>query len=410
MARINDNFIKLPESYLFSTVARLVKEYKQLHPEAEVISLGIGDVTLPIVPSVLTAMQNAVADQGADKTFHGYGPEQGYDFLRDKIARHDYHDRGIAIDSSDIFISDGAKSDLGNIGDIFSPNCKVAVTDPVYPVYVDTNAMAGRAGELKEGRWENIEFLPCNEDNNFIPDLPRSRPDLIYLCYPNNPTGTTLTKDELKKWVDYAKENGSVILYDSAYEAYITQSEVAHSIYEVDGAKEVAIEFRSFSKTAGFTGLRCGYTVVPKELMGVDYNGNKVSLQKLWNRRQTTKFNGASYIIQRGAEAVYSPEGRKEIQKSIDYYMQNAKELRECVEAMGLKAYGGVNAPYVWIKTPDGIDSWSFFRLLLEKSNIVCTPGVGFGSSGEGYVRLTAFNSHENTQKAIARLKNLNIK
>lgn len=410
MVRINDNFIKLPESYLFSTIARKVREYKEKNPDKEVISLGIGDVTLPIVPTVLTAMQNAVADQGAVATFHGYGPEQGYDFLRDKIARHDYHDRGIEIESSDIFISDGAKSDLGNIGDIFSTECRVAVTDPVYPVYVDTNAMIGRAGDLKDGKWERIEFLPCTEENGFVPALPAKRPDLIYLCYPNNPTGTTLTKYELKKWVDYARENKCVILYDSAYEAYISEKNVPHSIYEIEGAKEVAIEFRSFSKTAGFTGLRCGYTVVPKELFGVDAEGNKVALQRLWNRRQTTKFNGASYVIQRGAEAVYTPEGRKEIQKSIDYYMLNAKLLRECVEKIGLKVYGGINAPYVWVKTPEGVDSWSFFHLLLEKCNIVCTPGVGFGSEGEGFVRLTAFNTRENTEKAVERLKMLKLK
>lgn len=407
MVRINDNFIKLPESYLFSTISRLVNEYKASHPEADVISLGIGDVTLPIVPAVLTAMQNAVAEQGAVETFHGYGPEQGYNFLRDKIALHDYRDRGIDIEASDIFISDGAKSDLGNIGDIFSNDCKVAVTDPVYPVYVDTNAMSGRAGDYEEGKWNRIELLPCTEENDFVPALPKSRPDLIYLCYPNNPTGTTLTHSELKQWVDYARENGCVILYDSAYEAYITEKDVPHSIYEIEGAKEVAIEFRSFSKTAGFTGLRCGYTVVPKELMGINSKGVKVSLQKLWNRRQTTKFNGASFIIQRGAEAIYTPEGRKEIDKSIAYYMHNAKILRDCLQSLGIETFGGINAPYVWVKTPNKMDSWKFFNLLLEKCNIVCTPGVGFGSAGEGFVRLTAFNTRENTEKAVERLKKL---
>lgn len=407
MVRINDNFTKLPESYLFSTIAKLVREYKGSHPQSEIISLGIGDVTRPIAPTVLTAMQNAVADQGATDTFHGYGPEQGYDFLRDKIARHDYHDRGVDIKSPDIFISDGAKSDLGNIGDIFSRDCRVAVTDPVYPVYVDTNVMAGRSGVLKDGKWERIEFLPCTEANGFVPALPATRPELIYLCYPNNPTGTTLTREQLRLWVDYARENGSVILYDSAYEAYISEKDVPHSIYEIEGAKEVAIEFRSFSKTAGFTGLRCGYTVVPKELKGMAADGSEVPLQRLWNRRQTTKFNGASYIIQRGAEAVYTPKGRAEIRKSIDYYMHNAKLLRECAESIGLKAFGGVNAPYVWVKTPDGVDSWSFFRKLLEECNIVCTPGVGFGHAGEGYVRLTAFNTRENTEQAAERLRKL---
>lgn len=410
MVKINDNFIKLPESYLFSTIARLVREYKASHPDREVISLGIGDVTLPIATSVLTAMQNAVADQGAIETFHGYGPEQGYDFLRDKIARYDYRDRGVDMDSSDIFISDGAKSDLGNIGDIFSNDCTVAVTDPVYPVYVDTNVMAGRMGEYKDGKWERIELLPCTEANHFVPALPQKRPDLIYLCYPNNPTGTTLTYDQLRQWVEYAKENGCIILFDSAYEAYISEKNVPHSIYEIEGAKEVAIEFRSYSKTAGFTGLRCGYTVVPKELAGVDSKGEKVLLQRLWNRRQTTKFNGASYVIQRGAEAIYTPEGKREIRASIDYYMHNASILRECVESVGLKAFGGVNAPYVWVKTPEGVDSWSFFRRLLEECDLVSTPGVGFGNSGEGYVRLTAFNTRENTEKAAERLRRLKLK
>lgn len=409
MVRINDNFTKLPESYLFSRISKLVGEYKEANPDKDVISLGIGDVTLPIVPAVLTAMQNAVAEQGAVKTFHGYGPEQGYDFLRNKIADHDYHDRGIDIGASDIFISDGAKSDLGNIGDIFSQDCRVAVTDPVYPVYVDTNVMTGRAGEFIDGKWEHIELLPCTEENNFVPSLPKTRPDLIYLCYPNNPTGTTLTKEQLQEWVDYARENGCIILYDSAYEAYITQDNVPHSIYEIKGAKEVAIEFRSFSKTAGFTGLRCGYTVVPKELVGVDSKGEKISLCKLWNRRQTTKFNGASYVIQRGAEAIYTEEGRKEIRKSIDYYMHNAKVLRDCLKQKGLETFGGVNAPYVWVKTPNGMDSWSFFNLLLEKCNLVCTPGVGFGNAGEGYVRLTAFNTKENTEKAVERLRKLEV-
>lgn len=409
MVKINDNFEKLPESYLFSTIARKVREYKESHLGCEIISLGIGDVTLPIAPTVLNAMHKAVCDQDAKESFHGYGPEQGYDFLREKIAEFDYHKRGIAIDADDIFISDGAKSDLGNIGDIFSTDCRVAVTDPVYPVYVDTNVMAGRGGNLIDGKWEGIELMPCTESNAFVPALPVIAPDLIYLCYPNNPTGITLTKAQLTKWVEYARKNGSIILYDSAYEAYISQENVPHSIYEIDGADEVAIEFRSFSKTAGFTGLRCGYTVVPKNLKGVDSKGNEVQLRKLWNRRQTTKFNGASYVIQRGAEAVYTQRGIAEIQQSIDYYMQNAKLLRDGVESLGLQAFGGVNAPYVWVKTPEGVDSWSFFELLLEKCNVVCTPGAGFGNAGEGYVRLTAFNTRENTIKAVERFKVLNV-
>lgn len=405
MVRINDNFIQLPESYLFSWIAQVVKKYKEKNPNSDVISLGIGDVTLPIVPTVIEAMQNAVAEQGAVKTFHGYGPEQGYDFLRDKIAEYDYRTRGVDIEASDIFISDGAKSDLGNIGDIFSSDCKVAVTDPVYPVYVDTNVMNGRGGALIDGKWERIEFLRCDESNDFVPLLPEHKPDLIYLCYPNNPTGTTLTFAQLKLWVDYAKENGCVILFDSAYEAYISQGDVPHSIYEIEGAKEVAIEFRSFSKTAGFTGLRCGYTVVPKELKGVDSTGKEVMLQRLWNRRQSTKFNGASYVIQRGAEAIYTTEGRREIQKSIDYYMHNAKLLREGLASAGIKTFGGVNAPYVWVKTPTGLSSEGFFRELLEKCEIVSTPGSGFGLSGEGYVRFTAFNTLENTEKAVERIR-----
>lgn len=410
MARINDNFEKLPESYLFSTIARKVKEYKESNPEAALISLGIGDVTLPIVPTVITAMQAAVAEQGAVETFHGYGPEQGYDFLRDKIASHDYKDRGIDISADDIFISDGAKSDLGNIGDIFSTDSLVAVTNPVYPVYIDTNVMSGRAGNpLAEGGFERIELLPCVESNGFVPELPMRAPELIYLCYPNNPTGITISKDELKHWVDYALKNGSVILYDSAYEAYIRTKGVPHSIYEIDGAKECAVEFRSFSKTAGFTGLRCGYTVVPKELEGVDGKGHKVQLRKLWNRRQTTKFNGASFVIQRGAEAVFTPEGQKEIRKSIDYYMHNADLLREGMKSAGLKTFGGTDAPYVWVKTPYGLDSWKFFDELLSQAHLVCTPGSGFGSCGEGFVRLTAFNTLANTTKAVERIKKLKI-
>lgn len=410
MVRVNDHFLQLPESYLFSWIATEVRKYKELHPESKIISLGIGDVTLPIVPAVIDAMHNAVSEQSAIETFHGYGPEQGYEFLRKKISQHDYQSRGVDIDASDVFISDGAKSDLGNIGDIFSCDSKVAVTDPVYPVYVDTNVMNGRAGAMKDGSWERIEFLPCSEANDFIPSLPKNRPDLIYLCYPNNPTGTTLTYDQLRLWVNYAHDNGCIILFDSAYEAYISQDSVPHSIYEIEGAKEVAIEFRSFSKTAGFTGLRCGYTVVPKELKGIDEAGKEVMLQRLWNRRQSTKFNGASYVIQRGAEAIYTSEGQREIKESISYYMNNAKLLREGLKSVGIKSFGGINAPYVWIKTPENINSKDFFQLLLEKCEIVCTPGVGFGRSGEGYVRFTSFNTLENTEKAVERIKKYLIK
>lgn len=409
MARINDNFVKLPESYLFSTIARKVKEYKEANPQANVISLGIGDVTLPICKAVTAAMHEAVDRQAAKETFHGYGPEQGYAFLREAIAKGDYADRGIDIAAGEIFISDGAKSDLGNIGDIFAADAVVAVTDPVYPVYVDTNVMAGRAGECVDGVWSRIEYLPCTEANDFVPALPSKVPSLIYLCYPNNPTGTTLTRSQLAKWVDYARRNGCVILYDSAYERYITEEDVPHSIYEIPGAKEVSIEFRSFSKTAGFTGLRCGYTVVPAALKCTDSKGNPVELRKLWNRRQTTKFNGASYIIQCGAAAVYTPEGSVQVRESVDYYMRNARRLSEGVAKAGLKVFGGKNAPYVWVKTPDGVTSWEFFEKLLHECNLVCTPGSGFGPAGEGYVRLTAFNTEENTLEAVRRIERLDL-
>lgn len=409
MAKINDNFIKLPGSYLFSTVARKVREFKESHPEAELISLGIGDVTLPICPTVIRAMHEAVDRQASADTFHGYGPEQGYLFLRQAIAEGDYASRGIDISADEIFISDGAKSDLGNIGDIFAADSVVAVTDPVYPVYVDTNVMAGRAGEYRDGLWSRIQYLPCTEANDFSPSLPEKVPALIYLCYPNNPTGTTLTRSQLAVWVDYARRNGCIILYDSAYERYITDAEVPHSIYEIPGAREVAIEFRSFSKTAGFTGLRCGYTVVPSSLMASDSEGNPTEVLKLWNRRQTTKFNGASYVIQCGAAAVYSEQGRKEVKESVDYYMRNAHRLSEGVAKAGLKTFGGVNAPYVWVKTPEGVSSWEFFDILLNKCHLVCTPGSGFGPAGEGYVRLTAFNTEENTLEAVRRLEKLGL-
>ena len=408
MIRINDNFTKLQESYLFSEIARKVKIYESEHPEARVIRMGIGDVTQPICDASIKAMHAAVDDMSESATFHGYGPEQGYKFLSEKIAKTDYIDRGIDMASDEIFISDGAKSDTGNIGDILSTDNVVAVTDPVYPVYVDTNVMAGRAGvPMADGKWSNIVYLPCTSDNGFVPALPATVPDVIYLCYPNNPTGTTLTKAQLKVWVDYALEHKALILFDSAYEAYIQEDDVPHSIYEIEGARECAIEFRSFSKTAGFTGLRCGYTVVPKELIGYSASGEPVQLNKLWNRRQCTKFNGASYVTQRAAEATYSAKGRQQVKEVVCYYMRNARILLEGVRSIGLQAFGGVNAPYVWVKTPGNLTSWEFFGKLLNESNIVGTPGVGFGPSGEGYFRLTAFNTFENTLEAVERMKKI---
>ena len=408
MIRINDNFTKLQESYLFSEIARKVKIYESEHPEARVIRMGIGDVTQPICDASIKAMHAAVDDMSESATFHGYGPEQGYKFLSEKIAKTDYIDRGIDMASDEIFISDGAKSDTGNIGDILSTDNVVAVTDPVYPVYVDTNVMAGRAGvPMADGKWSNIVYLPCTSDNGFVPALPATVPDVIYLCYPNNPTGTTLTKAQLKVWVDYTLEHKALILFDSAYEAYIQEDDVPHSIYEIEGARECAIEFRSFSKTAGFTGLRCGYTVVPKELIGYSASGEPVLLNKLWNRRQCTKFNGASYVTQRAAEATYSAKGRQQVKEVVCYYMRNARILLEGVRSIGLQAFGGVNAPYVWVKTPGNLTSWEFFGKLLNESNIVGTPGVGFGPSGEGYFRLTAFNSFENTLEAVERMKKI---
>lgn len=405
MACINNNFTKIHESYLFSEIAHKVADYKASHPKATVISLGIGDVTRPLCPTIIQALHKAVDEMADEKTFRGYGPEQGYKFLIEKIIEHDYNARGIKLDTDEVFISDGAKSDLGNIGDLFDVGNLVAVTDPVYPVYVDSNVMAGRAGiTSKDGHWSNIVYLPCSGVNNFVPELPQTVPDIIYLCYPNNPTGTTLTKNELKKWVDYARKHDVLILFDSAYEAFITEPNVPHSIYEIDGAKYVAIEFRSFSKTAGFTGLRCGYTVVPKSVTASASDDSHIALNRLWNRRQCTKFNGTAYIVQRAAEAVYSEQGQKEIRQNIDYYLTNAKIIRDGLSFAGLQVYGGVNAPYIWAKTPQGIDSWAFFDLLLTKCNVVVTPGVGFGPEGEGYVRLTAFGSRENCVEAVKRI------
>lgn len=406
MFHINDNFTLLAESYLFSEVAKRINAYKEAHPEVDIIRMGIGDVTRPLCKAAIEAMHKAVDDQTDSSTFHGYGPEQGYAFLREAIVEHDYRARGIDMDADEIFVSDGAKSDTGNIGDILARGNRVAVTDPVYPVYVDTNVMGGRAGVLDtDGCWSNIIYLPVTAENGFVPALPSEVPDMIYLCYPNNPTGTTLTREQLKVWVDYARAHHSLILFDSAYETFIRQDDVPHSIYEIEGAKEVTIEFRSFSKTAGFTGVRCGYTVVPKALKGADSKGEMVSLNHLWNRRQCTKFNGASYISQRAAAAIYTPEGKQQTRETVDYYLRNAEVLRQGLLDAGFEVFGGTNAPYVWIKTPDETTSWEFFDILLDRCHVAGTPGSGFGPSGEGYIRLTAFNTYENTVEAIDRIK-----
>ena len=406
MALINENFLKLPGNYLFSDIAKKVNTYKVTHPKEKIIRLGIGDVTQPLAPAIIEAMHKAVDEMAVQETFRGYGPEQGYPFLIETIIKNDYASRGITLDANEIFISDGAKSDTGNIGDILRHDNSVGVTDPVYPVYIDSNVMSGRAGNIESGgKWSNVVYIPCLAENDFIPELPSRRVDILYLCYPNNPTGTTLTKDELKRWVNYALANDTPILFDAAYEAYIQDPDIPHSIYEIKGAKKVAIEFRSFSKTAGFTGMRCGYTVVPKELNGFTLEGERVQLNKLWNRRQCTKFNGTNYITQRAAEAVYSPEGKEQVKEIINYYMTNARIMKEGLQQCGLKVFGGDNAPYLWIKTPNGLSSWKFFEKMLYEVSIVGTPGVGFGPSGEGYLRLTAFGDRDNTLEAMARLK-----
>lgn len=402
MAKINDNYLKLPGSYLFSEIDRKVTEFTSNNPDKKIIKLGIGDVTKPLTPSILKALHSAVDEMGIAETFKGYGPYRGYEFLRQKIVEHDYIKRGIQLDIDEIFISDGAKSDTGSIGDIFSIDNKVAVCDPVYPVYVDTNAISGRAGKYnnKTGMWDNIVYMPCTKENNFVPELPNQKVDLIYICSPNNPTGTAISYQNLKKFVDYALQNEAVILFDAAYEAYITEENIPHSIYEIDGAKNCAIEFRSFSKNAGFTGTRCAFTVIPKDL-----KLNGVDLNSLWFRRQGTKFNGVSYIIQKAAEAVYSEEGKQETKALVDYYMNNAQIIRKGLKEAGFEVYGGINAPYIWLKTPDNMTSWEFFDYLLDKANVVGTPGSGFGPSGEGYFRLTAFGTIENTISAIDKIK-----
>ena len=406
MARINENYLKLQAGYLFPEIGRRVRAYCEANPDADVIKMGIGDVTQPLIPAIVDAMHKGVDEMANAKTFRGYGPEQGYDFLREAIAKNDFQDRGIDVSADEIFVSDGSKCDSGNILDIFGSDNKIAVLDPVYPVYVDTNVMAGHTGAADEnGRYEGLVYMPVTAESNFEPELPSEKVDLIYLCYPNNPTGVVASKEMLTKWVNYAKENGSIILYDAAYEAFISEPDVPRSIFEIEGARDCAIEFRSFSKTAGFTGVRCALTIIPKGLMGTTSDGTQQSIHALWNRRHCTKFNGVSFPVQRAAAAIYSDEGKKQIKDLIAFYMNNAKLLREGLAEAGFEIFGGVNAPYVWMKTPEGVSSWDFFDKLLGESNIVGTPGSGFGAAGEGYFRLSAFNSLENTQEAITRIK-----
>ncbi|MCL2293804.1 MAG: LL-diaminopimelate aminotransferase [Spirochaetes bacterium] len=400
MIKINENYKKLQASYLFVEISKRVSEFQKKNPDKEIIRMGIGDVTLPLPAVCTSAMHKAVDDLANAKTFKGYGPEQGYDFLREPIAENDFKSLGVSAD--EIFVSDGAKCDTANIQELFSQDTVIALPDPVYPVYSDTNVMAGRSGNFINGRYENFIYLDSTEKNNFIPDLPSKKPDLIYLCFPNNPTGATAAKDQLKKWVDYAKENKALILFDAAYEAFIRDASLPKSIFEIAGAKEVAVEFRSFSKTAGFTGVRCGFIAISKECKVWDKEGNSHSLHALWNRRHSTKFNGASYPIQKGAAAIYTPEGKKEVKDMIDYYLTNAKVIRESMEKLGYKCTGGDNSPYVWVKT--GKPSWDFFDFLLDKTGVVCTPGAGFGACGEGYVRFSAFNSKEKTEAAMAKV------
>ena len=407
MALVNVHFLNLQNNYLFADIAKKVNAFKVMHPKAEVISLGIGDVTQPLAPAVIEAMHRATDEMATREGFHGYGPEQGYAFLREAILKNDFLPRGIHLDIDEVFINDGAKSDTGNIQELLHWNNFIGVTDPIYPVYIDSNVMIGRCGTFENGRWTNVVYMPCTAENGFTPSIPKDRHmDVIYLCYPNNPTGTVITKQELRKWVNYALKNDALILYDAAYQAYIRDPEIPHSIYEIRGARKCAIEFHSYSKTAGFTGIRCGYTIVPKDLTVADFEGNRHSVHQLWNRRQCTKFNGASYISQRAAEAIYTPEGKVQIQATIDYYMANARLMLDTLRSLGYEVYGGENAPYIWMRTPDGTTSWQFFEELLYGANVVCTPGVGFGPSGEGYVRFTAFGSHETTEEALKRIKN----
>ena len=400
MLKLNENYLKLPGSYLFAEVARRAEAAGKAHPDKRFIKLGIGDVTLPLPVACVEALKRAAEDMGDMSTFMGYGPYEGYDFLREAIVKNDYLPYAVKLGADELFISDGAKSDCGNIGDIFSEDCVVAVCDPVYPVYIDANAMSGRAGSYVDGKWSNIVYMPCVPENNFFPELPERVPDLIYLCFPNNPTGMAATKEQLKPWVDYANEHGSVILYDAAYRAYISDPKLPRSIYEIPGAETCAIEFCSFSKTAGFTGTRCGWTVIPRALV----RGGE-SLYDMWMRRQSTKFNGTAYVIQRAAEAIYSDEGRKQVEQLIGYYMNNAKVIRAGLTDAGLEVYGGTDSPYIWFKSPDGLGSWEFFDRLLNEANVVTTPGAGFGPSGEGFIRLTAFGDADNTREAVERIK-----
>ena len=409
MTQLNPHYLKLQGSYLFATIAKRVREYKETHPDTNVISLGIGDVSQPLVPAVVSALEQASLEMGQKDTFHGYGPEQGYAFLREAIAKHDYQARNLDICADEIFVSDGAKSDVANFQELFAPDSVVALQDPVYPVYLDTNVMAGRTGTFENGCYGKIVYLPCTQENGFVPQLPNKHADIIYLCSPNNPTGVALTKVQLQAWVDYARAHKSIILFDSAYEAYITDPALPHSIYEIPGAREVAVEFRSFSKTAGFTGTRCAYTVVPKSVQVFDQTGHPHALNALWLRRQTTKFNGVAYIIQRGAEAVYSQQGQTQIKETIALYRQNAQTILSALTQAGMKAFGGQNAPYIWLQTPGGMPSWDFFEVLLQQAQVVGTPGIGFGLCGEGFFRLTAFNTPSFTQQAALRIAQLKL-
>lgn len=402
MIRINENYLNLRQSYLFSEIAKRVSAFQEANPDRDIIRLGIGDVTMALPKACIAAFYQAVDEMASDVTFKGYGPEQGYAFLREKIAMYDYRTRDADVFADEIFVSDGAKSDTANIQELFAGDVRIAIPDPVYPVYLDTNVMAGRSGSLTDGRYRNIVYLDSTEENCFVPSLPKERVDLIYLCFPNNPTGATITHSQLQEWVDYARENKALILYDAAYEAFIRDKNLPRSIYEIKGAREVAIEFRSFSKTAGFTGTRCAFTVVPKDCMAFDATGNKHPLHSMWNRRQSTKFNGVSYPVQRAAEAVYSDEGRAQVQALIDIYMTNASLIRNHIKSLGYTCAGGENSPYIWVKTPMG--SWEFFDLLLNKAGVVCTPGAGFGKCGEGYIRISAFNSRDNVVKAMERI------
>jgi LL-diaminopimelate aminotransferase len=409
MAKINENYLKLQAGYLFPEIGRRVTEFVNENPDKKVIRMGIGDVTRPLPPSIVKAFHEGVEEMGKAETFKGYGPEQGYAFLRETIAKNAYQSNGVDVSANDIFISDGSKCDTGNIQEIFGNDNKIAICDPVYPVYADTTVMAGKTGSYNSGYYAGIIYMPCTRENGFTPGLPNEVPDLIFLCFPNNPTGTVATKQELKKWVDYATENKSIILYDAAYEAYITEENIPHSIYEIEGAKKVAIEFRSFSKTAGFTGTRCAYTVIPEELMAYNGEGQPHSVKKLWNRRQSTKFNGVSYPVQKAAAAVYSEQGKKEVAEIIAYYLENARIMKESLADAGYEVYGGINAPYIWVKTQNDMSSWDFFDKILNEANVVGTPGSGFGPAGEGYFRFSAFADRESTIEAMKRIKNLKL-